>query len=79
MTSFGRSNPCPNLNHRRTNSPVGHCPECGAVVNQNFHVAACSAAEHEAARRRRSVFCVNCGIQLIDGLVARVPSRYESE
>ena len=28
-----KSPPCPNMNHRRSNAPVRHCPDCGAVVN----------------------------------------------
>jgi hypothetical protein len=56
---------CENMNHRRENAPVGHCPQCGGIVNPNIPVAACSEAEHAVARRQRSVFCVHCGLQLI--------------
>jgi hypothetical protein len=64
----GRSrqpNPCTNMNHRRANAPVGHCPQCGCVVNGQIRVAACSEPQHAAARRNHSVFCVDCGLQLI--------------
>jgi hypothetical protein len=60
-----RPEPCENMNHRRVNAPVGHCPQCGAVVNRNVHAAACTDSEHAVARRQRSTFCVHCGLQLI--------------
>ncbi len=69
MTSRSIPNGCENMNHRRANSPVGHCPQCGRVVNAQVTRPRCSEAEHAAARRRRSEFCVDCGAQLI------VPSR----
>jgi hypothetical protein len=78
MTSFGRVNHCLNLNHRRANSPVGHCPDCGAVVNQQFHRTSCTDAEHSDARRRRLVFCVHCGVRLVSGASA-FTNRYESD
>lgn len=61
----GRPTPCSNLNHRRTNAPVGHCPNCGGVVNARIHAAKCSEIDHEVARRQRMTFCVNCGVRLI--------------
>lgn len=64
---FTGPNPCRNMNHRRSDAPVGHCPQCGAVVNGRFHVASCPEAEHAAARRQQNVFCVHCGLQLIVG------------
>ena len=60
-----QANPCQNMNHRRANAPVGHCPQCGGIVNPNISVAVCSEAEHALARRQRSVFCVHCGLLLI--------------
>lgn len=62
-----RPNPCHNLNHRRSDAPVGHCPDCGCVVNQRFHTRGCSDLEHDSARRQRLAFCVHCGVQLIRG------------
>ncbi len=56
--------PCDNLNHRRSDAPVGHCPQCGRVVNSRFHVATCSEDRHATARRQGSVYCVNCGLRL---------------
>lgn len=56
---------CPNLNHRRSDAPVGHCPQCGETVNARFHVAKCSEVQHDTARREHSVFCVHCGLRLI--------------
>jgi hypothetical protein len=62
---FRQPNPCQNMNHRRENAPVGHCPQCGGIVNSAIPVTACSEAEHAVARRQRSVFCVHCGLLLI--------------
>jgi hypothetical protein len=59
--------PCRNLNHRRSDAPVRHCPDCGGVVNQHFHTSRCSDIEHDTARRRRLAFCVHCGSPLIRG------------
>ena len=68
MTGRSRqANPCDNMNHRRANAPVGHCPQCGGVVNDRIRVAPCSESNHAAARRHQSVFCVDCGAQLILG------------
>lgn len=62
---FRQANPCENMNHRRANAPVGHCPQCGGVVNGAMHTAHCSETDHGAARRRQAAFCVHCGVQLI--------------
>jgi hypothetical protein len=59
-------NPCPNLNHRRSDAPVGHCPQCGAMVNARNHVAGCTEDQHSAARRQQTKYCVHCGLQLIN-------------
>jgi hypothetical protein len=66
MPSRAALNPCDNMNHRRRNAPVSHCPECGGVVNRE-HVTTerCDEPKHAAARRRQSRFCVDCGTQLI--------------
>ena len=65
MRQFGPPNSCTNLNHRRTDPPVGHCPDCGCTVNQRLPVQHCSDVHHAAARRERAAFCVDCGTQLI--------------
>ncbi len=65
MGQFRVLNPCDNLNHRRTDPPVGHCPQCGAVVNAHLRAQSCSETHHATARRDRSAFCVDCGTQLI--------------
>jgi hypothetical protein len=67
MKGFGRAAPiaCDNMNHRRANAPVGHCPKCGGVVNPDIAGRPCSVEQHVASRRRGSVFCVGCGVQLI--------------
>jgi predicted RNA-binding Zn-ribbon protein involved in translation (DUF1610 family) len=66
MTGVKRSPiACENMNHRRANSPVAHCPQCGEVVNRDIPRRACSTEQHAVSRRQRSVFCVGCGAQLI--------------
>jgi hypothetical protein len=53
------------MNHRRTDAPVAHCPQCGGVVNPRIRARPCSETLHAAARRDQSAFCVDCGVQLI--------------
>jgi predicted RNA-binding Zn-ribbon protein involved in translation (DUF1610 family) len=65
MQQWRRTNSCENLNHRRANAPVRHCPGCGGVVNDRVRAQQCSETQHAAARRERSVFCADCGTQLI--------------
>jgi hypothetical protein len=65
MGQFGRSEPCGNLNHRRNNAPVAHCPQCGSVVNERIPAKRCNETVHAAARRERAAFCVDCGTQLM--------------
>ena len=61
----GQLNPCENMNHRRTNAPVGHCPTCGGVVNERVHTDPCTEPQHAEARRHHAAFCVDCGVRLI--------------
>lgn len=56
---------CDNMNHRRANAPVGHCPQCGAVVNERHRSQGCGETEHSQARRTQTTFCCKCGMQLI--------------
>ena len=56
---------CENLNHRRANAPVGHCPQCGGVVNERMCADGCDDAAHLAARRSHAAYCIRCGKQLI--------------
>jgi hypothetical protein len=56
---------CENMNHRRTNSPVPYCPQCGGVVNRDLPRVVCSGDYHAVSRRGGSKFCVKCGLQLI--------------
>lgn len=56
---------CDNMNHRRTDAPVAHCPQCGGVVNAQVRSATCTEDAHAKARRERSVFCVRCGLRLV--------------
>jgi hypothetical protein len=65
MGRFRPSELCNNLNHRRAHAPIGHCPECGGVVNERIAAQQCSETHHAAARRSRCVFCVDCGTRLI--------------
>jgi len=58
---------CDNMNHRRADSPVSHCPQCGGVVNGKLPPRHCTAEEHAVSRRRGTVYCVWCGTQLIVG------------
>lgn len=62
-----RTNPCPNLNHRRADAPVAHCPQCGGTVNASLHTSICTDSEHAVSRRQQSAYCVRCGLQLIAG------------
>jgi hypothetical protein len=55
---------CTNLNHRRTDAPVRHCPHCGEVVNTAARPGRCHSARHDARRKDGSSFCVDCGARL---------------
>jgi len=65
MGQFRGPSSCDNMNHRRANPPVGHCPQCGGVVNARIRAQPCSETQHAAARRRQTAFCVGCGARLI--------------
>lgn len=65
MQQSTRMNLCENLNHRRANAPVRHCPTCGGVVNERVRAQQCSEVQHAVVRRERSVFCADCGTRLI--------------
>lgn len=56
---------CDNMNHRRPNAPVGHCPQCGEVVNPNVAPGPCGDDKHAAARRRQAAYCIDCGERII--------------
>ncbi len=56
---------CQNMNHRRRDSPVAFCPNCGEVVNPGIAPKSCSEESHGKQRRGRSDYCVDCGEQLI--------------
>jgi hypothetical protein len=66
MTQFDRRTLCENFNHRRAQPSFRHCSSCGDVVNAQRATRSCSAAQHDAARRDRGVFCGDCGTRLID-------------
>jgi hypothetical protein len=65
MGRFGQGPPCDNTNHRRAEPPAGFCPSCGEVVNPRIPRRQCTQSLHDAARRERSAYCVDCGTQLI--------------
>jgi hypothetical protein len=65
MAQLDRRNLCDNLNHRRAEVRVRHCPSCGGVVNEGLARRACSEDQHATARRQQSLFCVDCGTRLI--------------
>ena len=56
---------CTNMNHRRRDSPVAFCPDCGEVVNPGIPPKSCSEESHAKRRRARNYHCVDCGEQLI--------------
>jgi hypothetical protein len=64
-------NPCTNLNHRRTESPVRFCPQCGAVVNARITPRQCSEISHDKSRRNQNFFCIDCGDMLRRGALLR--------
>lgn len=65
MGRFEPANSCDNLNHRRKDAPVAHCPQCGRVVNSRIQPQHCTETRHAAERRGRAMYCVDCGTQLI--------------
>ncbi len=67
MMAPARPIACTNMNHRRADAPVSHCPQCGAMVNRAITPPACTEQKHALSRRRQSVFCVDCGAALIVG------------
>ena len=56
---------CENMNHRRRDAPVSHCPECGGMVNADLPATQCDSSKHAVARRQGRTFCVHCGMRLI--------------
>ncbi len=56
---------CRNMNHRRSDAPVRHCPNCGETVNMNIPAKKCSDNEHAESRMNRNKYCVHCGLQLM--------------
>ena len=56
---------CENMNHRRRDAPVSHCPQCGGVVNAGLRATQCDDSKHAVARRQGRTFCVDCGTRLI--------------
>lgn len=64
-----QKNNCPNFNHGRVNAPVHACPMCGKVVNKDIPIKDCSEDEHAKRRKDRNKYCVDCGNQLIQGIM----------
>lgn len=67
-----KRNFCDNLNHRRSQAQVRFCPKCGGIVNASILKQRCSEVAHDKSRRNYNLFCVDCGVQLRSGAVARV-------
>lgn len=67
--AYGRIS-CTNLNHRRSDAPVGHCPDCGATVNAGARRTRCTEDAHAIARRQRTTYCVHCGERLVGAPLA---------
>ncbi len=68
-------NPCTNLNHRRSESPVRFCPQCGSVVNAHILTRKCSEINHARNRRNQHLFCIDCGDMLRRGSSGIAPLR----
>lgn len=66
MRPLDRATPCDNLNHRRADPPAGYCPSCGERVNPRIDRRGCTQLLHDAARRDRSTYCVDCGTRLVE-------------
>ena len=60
-----RATSCANLNHQKSHPPFRHCSRCGGIVNERLSTYRCSEAQHAAARREQSMFCVDCGTRLM--------------
>ena len=60
-----KRNNCTNMNHRRADSPVRICPQCGEEVNQSVAEIRCGEENHAKKRRQGNVYCVDCGERLI--------------
>jgi hypothetical protein len=57
---------CRNLNHTRgSNATVGHCPDCGQMLNASRASDGCGEDKHAGARRRQAAWCIDCGARLI--------------
>ena len=60
---------CSNCNHWKSNVLVRFCSMCGEVVNKNIQIIECTEEEHKVSRRKRNKYCVDCGEQLVLGLI----------
>lgn len=58
---------CGNDNHGRAVVTVRFCSHCGVVVNGSIVAIRCPQESHARMRRAQSVYCVDCGAQLIPG------------
>ena len=64
-------NHCSNLNHRRADSPIRFCVECGEVVNARIAARTCTPEQHAKAPRERHKYCKDCGEALVQRNVPR--------
>ena len=58
-------NNCSNRNHSRSNPMVRICPNCGEILNPSIAAKECSEEDHGIKRKRRNVYCYDCGKKLI--------------
>jgi len=56
---------CRNMNHSHFNAPVHFCSMCGEVVNQDIPIKKCAKDKHDKSRLQRTMYCVDCGEQLV--------------
>lgn len=55
---------CRNFNHGKVNVNIRYCVDCGQIVNRNIPKGSCNDSIHADRRKSRSMFCIDCGIQL---------------
>ncbi len=49
---------CRNMNHRRSDAPVRHCPNCGGTVNMNIPAKKCNDNEYAESRMNKNKYYV---------------------
>lgn len=54
---------CSNFNHSRSYITIKYCPQCGEKFNSTSQTS-CDLEKHQAQRKDRNSFCVDCGKSL---------------